>query len=48
MSDDYYCIKCGHYPEVSFIRVVECECDCHGDKSMFYGDSRDDNRIEKK
>ena len=43
-----YCIKCGHYPEVSFIREVECECDCHGYKSMFYGDSRDDNRIEKK
>ena len=48
MRDDSYCIKCGHYPEVSFIRDVERECDCHGDKSMFYGDSRDDNRIDKK
>ena len=27
-SNDY-CVKCGHYPEVSMIREVDCECDCH-------------------
>ena len=27
-SDDY-CPKCGHYPEISMIREVDCECDCH-------------------
>ena len=26
---DNYCIKCGHYPEVSMMREVDCECDCH-------------------
>jgi hypothetical protein len=26
---DKYCVKCGHYPEVSMIREVDCECDCH-------------------
>ena len=24
-----YCVKCGHYPEVSYMREVDCECDCH-------------------
>ena len=28
MTDDY-CVKCGHYPEVSYMREVDCECDCH-------------------
>jgi len=27
-----YCPKCGHYPEVSMIREVDCECDCHESK----------------
>lgn len=26
---DSYCVKCGHYGECSYIREVECECDCH-------------------
>ena len=26
---DNYCVKCGHYPEVSMMREVDCECDCH-------------------
>ena len=26
---DSYCVKCGHYPEVSYLREVDCECDCH-------------------
>ena len=30
-SNDY-CVKCGHYPEVSMIREVDCECDCHEPK----------------
>ena len=29
---DKYCVKCGHYPEVSMIREVDCECDCHEPK----------------
>ncbi len=29
---DSYCPKCGHYPEVSMIREVDCECDCHESK----------------
>ena len=28
-KNDGYCIKCGHYPEVSYIRELDCECDCH-------------------
>ena len=24
-----YCVKCGHYPEVSYIREIDCECNCH-------------------
>jgi len=24
-----YYVKCGHYPEVSYMREVDCECDCH-------------------
>ena len=28
-KNDGYCVKCGHYPEVSYIRELECECDCH-------------------
>ena len=27
--NDKYCVKCGHYPEVSMMRDVDCECDCH-------------------
>ena len=27
--NDNYCPKCGHYPEISMIREVDCECDCH-------------------
>ena len=27
-SNDY-CPKCCHYPEVSYLREVDCECDCH-------------------
>ena len=27
-----YCVKCGHYPEVSYMREVDCECDCHEKK----------------
>lgn len=27
--NDNYCPKCGHYPEVSMIREVDCDCDCH-------------------
>ena len=26
---DSYCVKCGHYPEVSYLRGVDCDCDCH-------------------
>jgi len=28
-KSDGYCVKCGHYPEVSYIREVDCECNCH-------------------
>jgi hypothetical protein len=28
-NHQYYCVKCGHYPEVSYVREVDCECDCH-------------------
>ena len=28
-KSDSYCVKCGHYPEVSMIREVDCECNCH-------------------
>ena len=33
------CVKCGHFEDTHL-----CECDCHG---VYYGDSRDDDRIEK-
>ena len=23
------CVKCGHYPEISMMREVDCECNCH-------------------
>ena len=29
MAEDNYCVKCGHYADVSYIRDVDCECDCH-------------------
>ena len=46
MSEDSYCQKCGHYVAIPYMNT-ECECDCHEDKPMFYGDSRDDIKIEK-
>ena len=33
------CAKCGHFEDTHL-----CECDCHG---VYYGDSRDDGRVEK-
>jgi len=29
LDDNGYCVRCGHYQEVSYIREVDCECDCH-------------------
>ena len=31
-NHQYYCPKCCHYPEVSYLREVDCECDCHEPK----------------
>ena len=43
MSADGYCLRCGHYDEIPYSKT-KCGCDCH---EVYYGDSRDDIKIEK-
>ena len=31
MSDDSYCLKCGHYVAIPYMST-ECECDCHEER----------------
>ena len=37
-SNDY-CPKCCHYPEVSMIREVDCECNCHDEPKPYKNDT---------
>jgi len=37
-SNDY-CVKCGHYPEVSYVREVDCECNCHDEPKPYQNDT---------
>jgi len=37
-SNDY-CIKCGHYPEVSYVREVDCDCLCHDEPKPYQNDT---------